>query len=242
VPWTPVSSSDSFSTTTSLPLPKILELGSGTGLVGLAATLFSNPNGPKVILSDYHPNVLNSLRHNSSLNHLDSRCDVQLLDWRDVLERRRQRSSSSSGSNGCQHSVTDVPSIGSGSLLSAEKKKAGFTQGIPESDRMDLIVGAEVVYDQGHAELVAHVVDEYLKEELISDNKEIPLARRRPAFHIMFPIRDTHKDVIADFDYWMDKLGFVDCRQAKEWGREDGENLFLYHWREYVRKEHLDGC
>ena len=104
---------------------------------------------------------------------------------------------------------------------------------------MDLIVGAEVVYDHGHAELVAHVVDEYLKRELISQDRNIPLARRRPAFHIMFPIRKTHADVIADFDFWMEKMGLVDCRAAKEWGREDGETKFLYHWREYVRKEHL---
>ncbi|KAF9173059.1 hypothetical protein BGX21_003771 [Mortierella sp. AD011] len=245
-PW---NRSASTSSTTSLPLPKILELGSGTGLVGFSAALFSNPNGPKVILSDYHPNVISTLHHNSALNHLENRCDIQLLDWRDVLERRKCRlndgqfyKNANSDNNGVQRSTeydtiapTPLTTVGSSSAIDGESD-----QEMPEENRMDLVIGAEVVYDHGHAELVAHVVDEYLKRDLISDDKTIPLARRRPAFHIMFPIRKTHSDVIADFDFWMDKMGLVDCREAKEWGREDGETTFLYHWREYVRREHLN--
>lgn len=214
-PWTKSSSS-------TLPLPKILELGSGTGLVGFTATLFSDPRGPKVTLSDYHPNVLVTLDHNSKLNHLDTRCEIKLLDWRDILNVRKQRDA----------------------WQQKDKESAEATVPLPEmveSSRMDLIIGAEVVYDHGHAELVAHVVDEYLKRELISNDTSIPLEKRRPAFHIMFPIRPTHADVIADFDFWMDKMDLVDCREAKEWGREDGETKFLYHWREYVRRDHL-GC
>ncbi|KAF8981398.1 hypothetical protein BGZ46_002905 [Entomortierella lignicola] len=248
-PWTNTSSS---SQTIKLPLPKILELGSGTGLVGFAAALFSDPRGPKVILSDYHPNVLKTLHHNSALNHLEDKCDIQLLDWRDVRQRRKQRWNAWQSNNDDSDSNDDgkekirqsmehdtaapIPLTTVVSLSAADMKP---NQEIPEQDRMDLVIGAEVVYDHGHAELVAHVVDEYLKRDLISEEKSIPLARRRPAFHIMFPIRKTHSDVIADFDFWMDKMGFVDCRQAKEWGREDGETVFLYHWREYVRKEHL---
>ncbi|KAG0001801.1 hypothetical protein BGZ65_003178 [Modicella reniformis] len=215
-----------------LPLPRILELGSGTGLVGLAATLFSNPHGPKVILSDYHPNVLTTLHHNSTLNHLETRCNIQLLDWRDILQKR---SASQLKQPDVQSSIEH-----DNVAVASSADHVDSNQDIPETDRMDLILGAEVVYDHGHAELVAHVVDEYLKKDMISDDK-ISLSRRRPAFHIMFPIRKTHADVIADFDYWMDKMGFVDCRQAKEWGREDGETIFIYHWREYVRKEHLYG-
>ncbi|KAF9354463.1 hypothetical protein BGX26_007684 [Mortierella sp. AD094] len=245
-PWTRAASTPP---TTTLPLPKILELGSGTGLVGFAATLFSNPRGPKVILSDYHPNVISTLRHNSALNHLENRCDIQLLDWRDVLQRRQHRwnawqfcKDANGGNNGVQRSteydtVAPTPLAAAG-FSSAIDSEPG--QEMPEQNRMDLVIGAEVVYDHGHAELVAHVVDEYLKRDLISDDRTIPLARRRPAFHIMFPIRKTHSDVIADFDFWMDKMGLVDCREAKEWGREDGETTFMYHWREYVRREHLN--
>ncbi|KAI1319461.1 hypothetical protein EDD11_004038 [Mortierella claussenii] len=257
-PWTGIvstsesSSSPILSPSTSVPLPRILELGSGTGLVGFAATLFSNPQGPQVVLSDYHPNVIATLHHNSKLNHLESRCDIRLLDWRDVLQRRRARV------NGARHRShdnklhTEASGVASAIQRSTEYDIVAPTplsmtdtdpsMETPESERMDLIVGAEVVYDHGHAELVAHVVDEYLKRELISNDKRIPLGRRRPAFHIMFPIRKTHADVIADFDFWMDKMDLVDCRQSTEWGREDGETTFLYHWREYVRKEHMHEC
>ncbi len=137
------------------------------------------------------------------------------------------------------HRSTEYDNLAPSSISAEPRDDETDCQELTESVRMDLIIGAEVVYDHGHAELVAHVVDEYLKKDLISDDTEIPLGRRRPAFHIMFPLRKTHADVIADFDFWMDKMGLVDCRQAKEWGREDGETTFLYHWREYVRKEHL---
>ncbi|KAF9409480.1 hypothetical protein BGZ94_001942 [Podila epigama] len=232
-PWTQSTStitSTNGTTTTTMPLPRILELGSGTGLLGFTATLFSNPKGPKVILSDYHPNVLMTLGHNSRLNHLDTRCDIKLLDWRDILAQRKQRWNAWQGEGEEQ---------GEGDKPNTANQDAKDNHGPSESERMDLILGAEVVYDHGHAELVAHVVDELLKRDLISNDPTVPLAKRRPAFHIMFPIRPTHADVIADFDFWMDRMGLVDCRQAKEWGREDGETKFLYHWREYVRREHL---
>ncbi|KAF9983521.1 hypothetical protein BGZ75_005018 [Mortierella antarctica] len=268
-PWTPLSSSSS-SSTSSLPLPKILELGSGTGLVGFTAALFSNPQGPKVVLSDYHPNVISTLHHNSALNHLETKCDIQLLDWRDILKTRKLRWNawqqqtpldSTAGGQLRQKSTeydniagpTQTPSTASLIPALSEATPASVSSSLSssvlgsesgqeervEEARMDLIVGAEVVYDHGHAELVAHVVDEYLKRELISQDRRLALERRRPAFHIMFPIRKTHADVIADFDFWMEQMGLVDCRAAKEWGREDGETKFLYHWREYVRKEHL---
>ncbi|KAF9132873.1 hypothetical protein BGW39_011166 [Mortierella sp. 14UC] len=244
-PWT------SESTTSHLPLPKILELGSGTGLTGFTAALYSNPQGPRVILSDYHPNVITTLRHNSSLNNLDNKCDIQLLDWRDILRKRKLRWNAWQHRDGQDKQAekttptpqrsTEYDNVAPAPLSSYSTETDDYQEELPESERMDLIIGAEVVYDHGHAELVAHVVDEYLKKELISQDKQIPLERRRPAFHIMFPLRKTHADVIADFDFWMDKMGLVDCRQAKEWGREDGETTFLYHWREYVRREHLSG-
>lgn len=137
------------------------------------------------------------------------------------------------------HRSTEYDNLAPSSKPTEPKDDETDCQELTESDRMGLIIGAEVVYDHGHAELVAHVVDEYLKKDLISDDTQIPLERRRPAFHIMFPLRKTHADVIADFDFWMNEMGLVDCRQAKEWGREDGETTFLYHWREYIRKEHL---
>ncbi|KAF9976335.1 hypothetical protein BGZ73_008765 [Actinomortierella ambigua] len=190
-----------------LDYPRILEIGSGTGLTGFTASMYTPPWAPKVILSDYHPNVLATLKENCQRNHLEHRVDIQALDWRHILEQVEQE---------------------------AAKEGAHNKASRPESERMDIILGAEVVYDHGHAKLVAHVVDQFLKRERRSQQ-----ARDRPAFHFMFPIRPTHTDVIAELDYWMDQLGLVDVREHKEYGREDGETVFLYHWREYVRREHL---
>lgn len=172
-----------------------------------------------------------------------------MLDWRDILRKRKLRWNAwqHKGDEHEQdkttaetpHRSTEYDNLAPSAISTEPKDDETDCQELTESDRSDLIIGAEVVYDHGHAELVAHVVDEYLKKDLISDDTQIPLERRRPAFHIMFPLRKTHADVIADFDFWMAKMGLVDCRQAQEWGREDGETTFLYHWREYVRKEHL---
>jgi hypothetical protein len=172
-----------------------------------------------------------------------------LLDWRDILRKRKLRWNSWQNKGDQEqeqdknattpHRSTEYDNVAPSCIPVTTPDEETNCQELPESDRVDLIIGAEVVYDHGHAELVAHVVDEYLKKNFISQDSQIPLERRRPAFHIMFPLRKTHADVIADFDFWMDKMGLIDCRQAKEWGREDGETTFLYHWREYVRKEHL---
>ncbi|OZJ06226.1 hypothetical protein BZG36_00819 [Bifiguratus adelaidae] len=67
---------------------RILELGTGTGLVGLVcAKLGANT----VILTDYHPNVLVNVAKNVSLNLVRepvTRIGVVKLDWRDVRHSR----------------------------------------------------------------------------------------------------------------------------------------------------------
>ncbi|KAG0252709.1 hypothetical protein DFQ27_007892 [Actinomortierella ambigua] len=210
--------------------PRILEIGSGTGLTGFTASMYTPPWAPKVVLSDYHPNVLSTLHENCRRNKLEHRVDIQALDWRHVLnavEQEQQQQQQQQGEN-------DSNSNSNNNNSDTNNSNGSTTNQQPESESMDIILGAEVVYDHGHAKLVAHVVDRFLKRERRSTHPS-----DRPAFHLMFPIRPTHTDVIAELDHWMDKLGFVDVREHKEYGREDGETVFLYHWREYVRREHL---
>ena len=68
--------------------PSILEVGAGTGLVGLVtAKLFSDAaakndyRGGKVILSDYNPLVLDNLKRNIVLNRLEQYADTSCLDF-----------------------------------------------------------------------------------------------------------------------------------------------------------------
>jgi predicted nicotinamide N-methyase len=65
---------------------RILELGAGTGLVGLALALYSQRLGiaAQVALTDYHPDVLSNLHFNASLNALTEPSTlVRRLDWQD---------------------------------------------------------------------------------------------------------------------------------------------------------------
>lgn len=68
---------------------KILELGSGTGLVGLAiaARLSTLAEKTSIALSDYHPIVLSNLQHNVDQNALKSSntsVQVKAIDWREL--------------------------------------------------------------------------------------------------------------------------------------------------------------
>jgi len=73
----------------------ILELGSGTGLAGIALK-YMNPKCKKVVLTDYSPKVLNNLKDNIELNNIeiqdfigsedfkgesDIPFSVRILDW-----------------------------------------------------------------------------------------------------------------------------------------------------------------
>ncbi len=57
---------------------KVLELGSGVGLAGLAAAL----NGAIVTFSDYVPQALETAKLNAIANHIPhERTDFQIIDW-----------------------------------------------------------------------------------------------------------------------------------------------------------------
>ena len=55
----------------------VLEIGSGTGLAGFSAARIASKS---VMLTDYHPNVLHSLKENAKLNDI-SNIIVAELDW-----------------------------------------------------------------------------------------------------------------------------------------------------------------
>ena len=66
---------------------KILELGSGCGVPGLAVSCSSKTsNNSSVLLSDFNPRTLDNLRHNAGLNSKNRRSksvDVVNVDWSD---------------------------------------------------------------------------------------------------------------------------------------------------------------
>lgn len=58
----------------------VLELGAGTGLVGLA--LAAHAPHAHVVLTDYHPHVLANLSYNAAASAAAARVAVRALDWR----------------------------------------------------------------------------------------------------------------------------------------------------------------
>ena len=57
----------------------ILELGSGTGIGGIAALIYSEPS--KVIFTDYTEEVNQLLSENIKLQGESTSYDIQLVDW-----------------------------------------------------------------------------------------------------------------------------------------------------------------
>ena len=64
---------------------RVIELGCGTGLVGLAAAAIvqAGASNAQVILTDFDPLALDQARQNARANELDV-C-IKRLDWRDAI-------------------------------------------------------------------------------------------------------------------------------------------------------------
>ncbi|EGG09567.1 uncharacterized protein MELLADRAFT_115750 [Melampsora larici-populina 98AG31] len=150
---------------------KILELGAGTGLVGITTACVlarflrsksdaTSPIDIELILTDYHPKVLVNLNHNLSLNAdgyvLPEECEstlsvkIETLDWRELQ----------------------------GSSLSQKGYKYGF----------DVILGSDLVYEPQHATWASEAVQFFLKPNLIHDLTSEP---PQPTFHLLLPLRPT---------------------------------------------------
>ena len=71
----------------------MLELGAGTGLVGVVAAklLEACRREYSMKLTDWQPIILDNLRHNLALNNLDSRTTVGKLDWSIYLGQNHGR-------------------------------------------------------------------------------------------------------------------------------------------------------
>ncbi len=162
---------------------RILELGSGTGLVALtisklfmhlaASSLASSDPGTdhpmssitkvEIVLTDFHPVVLENLRRNVEANiqeqesgrRLEVDVRVRRLDWQSVYLAGKE---DSSAVNEGQDTTTDIDMGGP----------------------FDLIFGADIIYEAQHALWVRACLEKMLAPS--------PFA----VFHLVIPLRSTH--------------------------------------------------
>ncbi|KAK4057389.1 hypothetical protein OIO90_001458 [Microbotryomycetes sp. JL221] len=148
---------------------RVLELGSGTGLVGLTAAsmLKALDLSGHVHLTDFDDQVLCNLAINvdqaSSAGSLTSVASVHKLDWAQCLQ---------------------------------ESQPLGFDH------RYDLVLGADIIYEPQHVELVHSAVSKLLRLPHVDDRGERNgvTTMSTPTFHLVLPQRSTHQQEQEAFD------------------------------------------
>ncbi|KIJ59379.1 hypothetical protein HYDPIDRAFT_162493 [Hydnomerulius pinastri MD-312] len=159
---------------------RVLELGAGTGLVGLTAAklLQALPAWKNrrvtVVATDFHPSVLENLQSNTELNFSTSSNDrddsisvtSQFLDW-------------------------------SSFLTTASKPKVLFNP-------FDVVFGADIIYEAQHAVWIRDCLKSLLRHPDTFD----ALSEVAPTFHLVIPLRPTHSfesSTIESVFPWKDK-------------------------------------
>ena len=161
---------------------RVLELGSGTGLAGLAAVkalrLTAKMNA-HVVLSDNDDSTLTNLKCNVAFNVPDLKIEMDSPD----IELRNL-----SWNDPCS-----------------------FPKG-----KFDVIIGADICYEQEHAGLIQDVVS-----VLLSDNG---------TFHLIIPLRLTHTEDVATLERLLssdkqgerrEKLLCIEASEEIEQGEEE---------------------
>lgn len=144
---------------------RILELGAGTGLVGLAVgKLLQNDSKhlptAELVMTDYQPSILANLRENVAANFSsdNSSISAHFLDWSSYHPR--------------PHMPLEPPFDVS----------------------FDVIYGADIVYEIEHAKWIKSCVESLLRKPSRDSPADlsIPLSPSVPRFHLVIPLRSTH--------------------------------------------------
>lgn len=145
---------------------RILELGAGTGLVGLAVgkMLVAQGASTEIVATDFHPAILKNLRNNAAANFSDDdssavSMSVHPLDWSKFAE-------------------SSPPPLAA-----------------PFDRPFDIVLGADIIYELEHAKWIKCTVEALLRtppvetvEALTSPSGPQP----HPQFHLVIPLRATH--------------------------------------------------
>lgn len=180
---------------------RVLELGAGTGLVGLAlaarsASQKKRGSGASVVLTDHHPTVLANLEHNTTLflsEHEGSGVEVQTLplDWYRVYAASSGIGMSAGATSWTTTAQTlpGTPGLptGSDSLPTPPTPASAPAPGVSPMalslppGAFDTLIAADCVYDPAHPVWIKAVAHRFLSRA----------ANAR--LHVTSPLRNTHR-------------------------------------------------
>ncbi|CAO1614925.1 unnamed protein product [Parajaminaea phylloscopi] len=192
----------------------VLELGAGTGLVGLAlaAAARSSERPMHMDLTDYHPHVIANLTCNVRLNGLNeersaSCTRVSRLDWQAVHENHVKALQGTTGEPLAQDSpqryvstAQTLPEVGKAGGQPRAVRIPSFDEG-EHPEAYDVIIAADCVYDVNHPAWIRSVAQRYLRRPK-PDSPDPSLVRTlNPhgvedhsggTLYLISPIRATH--------------------------------------------------
>ncbi|CAD6887806.1 unnamed protein product [Tilletia controversa] len=178
---------------------RILEIGAGTGLVGLGLALArrKRPSNEmnkaedkidlQLVLTDHHPNVLANLTSNVALNGIEtgSSTQVRRLDWQAVYDAQAGEHTSSTYSSKAQ----TLP------VQSESSMDPTWLEPLPfEDGTVDILIAADCVYDPLHPTWIRAVAEKYLRRPSSSTtNSQHPTREEEGGLmHMISPLRSTH--------------------------------------------------
>lgn len=154
---------------------RVLELGAGTGLVGLglAQWLEKHRADAHITLTDYDAAVLANLRRNAEASH--SHADVRHLDWEKVYQDMQ--------TNPRLYDTSALTPPHDHDTWSAQY---GY---VDPHAQFDVLVAADCIYDPQHAVWIRAVAQRHLARPTV--------AHPNPQLHMLVPVRRTHLAELA---------------------------------------------
>ncbi|KAJ1962570.1 hypothetical protein GGI12_002573 [Dipsacomyces acuminosporus] len=200
-----------------------LELGSGTGLLGLTVGRVLQSLGGSIVMTDYLQSLLKVIKDSADANGLlsDGTVVAKHLDWFEVAGQHclaRNCEQQPTGAIGGKESGVPLaaPKVnyadvtaresgdGEGGHSAAEKMDVDSSR-----SSFDLVVAADVLYEVEHARVIPVLAD-YLLASLHESSMQAV-----PRFIITVPLRSTHWSEIETFETEVARIRSL-CLVAKD--------------------------
>ncbi|KAJ2743524.1 hypothetical protein GGI20_003679 [Coemansia sp. BCRC 34301] len=202
---------------------RCIELGSGTGLLGLAVgCALQGVAGASVTMTDYLPVLIQAAREGARSNGvLDSGTVVPMrLDWFELARQSAESAVAIPTANYLDAVDRDAVAAGSGwegrvePTLSAEESNGAF----------DLVIATDVLYEIEHCRVIPLLANHLLARAESSSNS---VANITPRFILTTPLRSTHWREVAAFEAEMAAVPAVRLVSSNDSTRTDDLDTWM---------------